>query len=224
MLASPPTRGAAGTVRDADTLVRPATPDDAPAGAGLIHLPMGQVADYLFGFDDPALARSVLMRLFAQRDNRFSYQFADVAETAGEVTGLMLGYPEHVLQHVKLSMFRQLSAIYGWRRMLRFLRRSLPLAKLIEARPHEFYIFTLAVRPEYRGHGIGSRLLRRAETRARLAGMTACSLGVEVDNAAARHLYEGFGYQIVDTVRVPRLEARIGYPGFHRMTKRVAEF
>lgn len=222
MIANPPSKGAVGAVRDTDTQVRPATSDDAMAGASLIHLPMGRVADYLFGFDDPALARSVLMRLFVQRDNRFSHQFADVAETAGEVSGLMLGYPKQVMQRVKFSMFRQLVVIYGWRRMLRFLRRSLPLLRLAEAEPREFYIFTLAVRPEFRRHGIGSHLLRRAETRARLAGMPTCSLGVEVDNASARHLYEGLGYQIVDTVRVPRLEARIGYPGFYRMTKRLA--
>lgn len=223
MIASPPSGCAGGTVREADTLVRPAAPEDAAECAELVYMPMGRLADFLFGFDDPAFARRVLERLFAQHANRFSYEFADVTQIEGQVTGLLLGYPEHAMQHMQLSMFRQLSAIYDWGQMLRFLRRTLPLARLAEAEAGEFCIFSLAVRPEFQGRGIGTRLMRHAETRARQAGLAVCSLGVEVDNDGARRLYERLGYQVVATVRVPHLEARIGYPGFHRMTKHLAE-
>lgn len=224
MIASPPSATASGTVRETDTLVRPATPGDAAACAELIHLPMGRVADFLFGFDDPALARRVLERLFAERANRFSHEFANVAQIEGQVAGLLLGYPEHAMQPMQLSMFQQLSAIYDGGQMLRFLCRTLPLAQLTEAEAGEFCIFSLAVRPQFQGRGIGTRLLHHAETRARLAGLAICSLGVEVGNDGARRLYERLGYQVAATVRVPHLEARIGYPGFHRMTKQLAEF
>lgn len=224
MISSPPSRGADGSARETDTLVRPATPDDASVCAELIHLPMGRVADFLFGFDDPAFARSVLERLFAERANRFSHEFADVAQTKGNVAGLLLGYPEREMQQTQVSMFQQLSAIYDGGQMLRFLCRTLPLARLVEAEAGEFYIFSLAVLPEFQGRGIGTRLLHHAETRARLAGLKVCSLGVEADNDGARRLYERSGYQVVATERVPHLESRIGYPGFHRMTKHLAEF
>lgn len=224
MIANPPSKGAGGTARGTDTLVRPATPGDAAVCAELIHLPMGRVADFLFGFDDPALARRVLERLFAEHANRFSHEFADVAQTDGQVAGLLLGYPEREMKPMQLSMFQQLSAIYDGGQMLRFLCRTVPLARLVEAEAGEFYIFTLAVRPEFQGRGIGTRLLHHAETRARRAGLAVCSLGVEADNDGARRLYERVGYQVAATVRVPHLESRIGYPGFHRMVKHLAEF
>ena len=224
MITNSPFSGADATVRDTDTLVRPATPEDAAACAELIYLPMGRVADFLFGFDDPAFARLVLARLLARRANRFSHEFADVAEAEGQVAGLLLGYPEHALAPMQLAMFRQLSVIYGWGQMLRFLRRTLPLARLAEAEAGEFCVFSVAVQPRFQGRGIGTLLMHHAETRARLAGLSVCALGVEADNDGARRLYERLGYQVVATVRVPHLEARIGYPGFHRMTKRLPEF
>jgi ribosomal protein S18 acetylase RimI-like enzyme len=56
------------------------------------------------------------------------------------------------------------------------------------------YIQTLEIHPAWRGRGIGAELLRLAEGSARAAGAKSIGLHVDVENAAAIHLYESHGY------------------------------
>ncbi len=59
------------------------------------------------------------------------------------------------------------------------------------------YIYGFRVRPQYRGHGIGSRLLRAAENDLVRHGFQRIALNVARENESARRLYERFGYQVV---------------------------
>jgi ribosomal protein S18 acetylase RimI-like enzyme len=59
------------------------------------------------------------------------------------------------------------------------------------------YIYGFRVRPLYRGNGIGSRLLRKAEDDLVERGFERITLNVARDNNSARRLYERFGYQVV---------------------------
>lgn len=183
---------------------------------------MGRMADYLFGGDDSARAVDVLARLFAETDNRFTYEYSDVLEIDEQLVGLLLGYPGEAVSGFSAPMAKHLRKILGWGGMLRLIRRSLPLMNLKECEADEFYIFTISVVPAFQGNGLGQRLLTRAEERCRAARLPKCSLGVTNDNARAIHFYEEFGYRIVDTVRVPHLEHAIEYPGYHRMVKDVS--
>lgn len=58
----------------------------------------------------------------------------------------------------------------------------------------EAEILTIAVAPEIRRSGTGTRLLGEAIARARDMGATVMFLEVSVANAAARSLYERFGF------------------------------
>ena len=59
------------------------------------------------------------------------------------------------------------------------------------------YIYGFRVRPEFRGLGIGSRLLQTAEKDLLYRGFLRIALNVARDNEGARRLYERFGYQVV---------------------------
>lgn len=59
------------------------------------------------------------------------------------------------------------------------------------------YIYGFRVRPQFRGRGIGSRLLLKAEHDLLERGFKHISLNVARDNLSARRLYERFGYQVV---------------------------
>ena len=61
----------------------------------------------------------------------------------------------------------------------------------------EAHIGTLAVRPEYRGHGIGRRLLARCLLESQQVGAKKAYLEVRRDNQQAQHLYCGFGFAVV---------------------------
>jgi len=53
----------------------------------------------------------------------------------------------------------------------------------------------IVVLPEYRSQGIGTRLIAAAEQMARERGFREVCLGVNIENARARSLYERLGYR-----------------------------
>ena len=59
------------------------------------------------------------------------------------------------------------------------------------------YIYGFRIRPDYRGIGIGSRLLKSVESDLDGRGFKRISLNVARDNGAARRLYEKEGYRVV---------------------------
>lgn len=69
-----------------------------------------------------------------------------------------------------------------------------PLLELENAAPDSWYVNVLAVYPEARGEGLGSRLLAVAERIGRAEGASAMSVIVADDNPGARRLYERSGY------------------------------
>jgi RimJ/RimL family protein N-acetyltransferase len=63
-------------------------------------------------------------------------------------------------------------------------------------RKHKMYIVSVFVQPEYRGKGIGSRLIKTAIAHARsVAGVERIDLGVESGNTQAKALYTSLGFQ-----------------------------
>jgi ribosomal-protein-alanine N-acetyltransferase len=63
----------------------------------------------------------------------------------------------------------------------------------------EIHINNLAMRPEYRGHGYGSALLRHVLDEARRLGASRATLEVRAGNLGARRLYERFGFYVAGT-------------------------
>ncbi|MBI3878244.1 MAG: GNAT family N-acetyltransferase [Verrucomicrobia bacterium] len=180
------------------------------------------MADFLFGNHDPMLATHVLERLFVETGNRFSHEFATAALVGTNIAGLLLAHPGKLMKKLERPMLRHLFRIYGRNDMLHFLPRAMPLMMgHKEAERDEFYIFTLAVLPEFQRHGIGKRLMLHSETLAKEAGLTKLSLGVEVDNERALRLYYHEGFRTVEIVRARYLERHIGYPGYYRMVKMI---
>ena len=59
------------------------------------------------------------------------------------------------------------------------------------------YIYGFRIRPDYRGLGIGSRLLSSVESDLIRRGFMRISVNVARDNYAARRLYEREGYYVV---------------------------
>lgn len=65
-----------------------------------------------------------------------------------------------------------------------------------ETEPGEYYLDSLAVMPEYRGKGVGSKLIAAAAERGRSLGLKP-GLLVAKDNPTARKLYEHIGFRKV---------------------------
>ncbi len=165
--------------------LRPATPDDAEDLAQLINYAGEGLPLYLWtGMAEPGEDPWQVGRARARRDvGGFSWRNSGVAEHDGAVLGCLVGYP--------LAAEPAPDSLDGLPPMF------VPLQELENLAPNTWYVNVLAVYPEQRGRGVGSRLLERAEQAARDTDRPALSLIVSDANPGARRLYERSGYRVV---------------------------
>lgn len=63
------------------------------------------------------------------------------------------------------------------------------------------HVYSIDVKPEYRGRGVGSRLLEAIEDELRRCGAEICYLEARVDNVAALNLYLKHDYRIIERLK-----------------------
>jgi ribosomal protein S18 acetylase RimI-like enzyme len=170
------------------TLYRPARRGDAPAVAELFALAGHGIAEYLWSLQarDGQSPLEVGAERAAREDANFSWRNAILAERDGEAVGLLLGY---VLPEPGPSGIADLE------RLPPVLR---PFVALEHQAAGTFYINGLAVRPEHRGNGIGSKLLYKSRQRALDAGTARVTVEVFDQNEGALRLYQRQGFRILD--------------------------
>ena len=84
---------------------------------------------------------------------------------------------------------------------------------------YTFYIQMLATYPQFRGHGIGRRLLAHAEAQAAAHNCHTLALDVDITNTNALRVYDYTGFTVAG--RSP-VKTRNGRPmGMQRMVKQV---
>ncbi|MBA2345804.1 MAG: GNAT family N-acetyltransferase [Rubrobacter sp.] len=164
--------------------LRQATKADGRAVAELIDLAGHGIPGYLWSRSAKAGQSPIEVGVerVSREDANFSYRNAVVAEVDGRVAAMMLAYRLPEQDDVDLDELPDL------------LR---PLVELELKVPGSFYINALAAYPEYRGLGLGTRLLEAAHTLASEAGCEELSLEVFDQNEGAVRLYERHGYRAV---------------------------
>ena len=162
--------------------MRAATVDDAPVLARLVNDAGEGMPLYLWsrmaGPDQSAW--DVGRERAARETGSFSYRNATVVEHAGYAAGALIGYgigsaPEPIAPGMP-SMF-------------------VPLQELENLAPHTWYVNVLAVLPEYRSLGLGTRLLDLAHQTGIECRKRGMSIIVADSNERARRLYERCGYR-----------------------------
>jgi ribosomal protein S18 acetylase RimI-like enzyme len=69
---------------------------------------------------------------------------------------------------------------------------------------HRGWVNRIAVLQSHQGRGVGSALMREAETRLRTMGCTKINLQVRTSNAAAAEFYERLGYSVEDRISMSK--------------------
>ncbi len=160
--------------------VRPATAQDADDLARLINfagedLPLHFWKMIAEDGEDPWITG----RKRAQRDTGgFSFRNATIADAGGKVAAALIAYP--VAEPDGPPDTSQTPAVF------------VPLEELEALAGGTFYINVIAAYPEYRGRGLGTRLLNEAE---RMAAGRPLSLIVSDGNTGACRLYERYGFR-----------------------------
>jgi ribosomal protein S18 acetylase RimI-like enzyme len=168
---------------------RPATPADACALAVLVDM-AGEGAPASFWRDLAGPGRSVLEtgRDRARREEGgFSYRHATMVEVGDEIAAGLIVYP--------LDDPYDLSGVDDMPPLVQ------PLVRLEAQAPGSWYVNVLATFPEFRGQGIGAKLLDIAGEKGRAADANTMSIIVGSWNEGATRLYRRAGY--VDVAREP---------------------
>jgi ribosomal protein S18 acetylase RimI-like enzyme len=168
---------------DLEPPFRRATPDDAAEMAELVNFAGENLPVYLWAkMAGPGQSAWEFGRLRAQREEgAFSYRNTVIAEAKdGRVAGCLLGYP---LPEQPEPIPSDLPAMF------------VALQELENLAPRTWYVNVLALYPEFRGRGLGTRLLEIADSIAADLGMNGLSIIVSDGNPGARRLYERCGYR-----------------------------
>lgn len=179
--------------------LRPATYEDARhlaklvnfAGEGLAHYHWQTLAAASGDDVDPW---AIGIRRAASQSSGFSYTKSMVAQVSGTVAGCVSSYT--------IDAPTSGEDLAGVPPVFR------PLVELENMVVGSHYINVLATYPEYRGKGIGSRLLTHAEGLIPAARM---SLIVSDSNVDARRLYERLGYH--EHASLPKVKGDWNGPG-----------
>jgi len=171
---------------------------DAAAAARLIIMSDSAFLPFLFG----DRLESALRRFLSRPGTLFSYEHTRIIEVNGQVAGMLLGYGYGQMRKEMLPTALRWLRVLGFG-LLRRLPQLLRIAFTQPAQtgesanwlsPGEFYISNMAIKPEFRRHGLGRLLLKDALANAYVLGCRRVALDVDIGNRAAIGLYEGIGF------------------------------
>ena len=173
-------------------MVRKGRPEDAHHFSELVTLSSPAIFPIVFGFR----VKKVMRNLFPHKRHYYSFDRTFFAEMNGKVVGMA---QLHKLMTRKGQTFR-LSLL-----LLKYLKWRLP-AKVVnllkfnglmkDVARNECYLSNVAVYPEFRSFGIGTKLLEALEQEAKSIGKKRVVLHAETHNQRAISLYERLGYRI----------------------------
>jgi ribosomal protein S18 acetylase RimI-like enzyme len=203
--------------------LRPALAADASALADLVLMSGENLLTCAFGGNrrDAVMSLEALCRTWG---TMFTYERATVAidherEAEGPL-GVIISHPSDSERQTGQRLAEVLIGKRGWWQWLRMLPVALALERCSEPIPPDVtYVSILAVVPEHRSEGIGTKLLRHAEARARLSGDQTICLDVEIDNARAIAFYERNGFHTVTERPSSAWLRSKGIAGLRRLAK-----
>ena len=160
---------------------RPARPEDADVLAQLVNFAGEGLPYYLWGkMASPGEDAWSVGRQRALRDTgAFSFRNATIAEHDGAAAGALIGYE---IGRKAEPIAEDTPALF------------VPLQELENLALDTWYVNVLAVLPEFRGIGLGGKLLDLADKFGAAAGRAGMSVIVHDTNTGARRLYERHGY------------------------------
>ncbi len=198
-----------------DLIIRKGKIEDARDFSHLILLSAPVFFPSLFG--DNVL--EVMENLFRYPGNIFSFEHSYFVEMEKKIAGMVLGYTWKERDQEELNTGFLLFRYLGWDILTRvpyLLRVQSILGKLVAG---DYYISNIAVYPEFRGCGLGTRLLKKMEEEAVERGCKMMVLDVEADNRGAIRLYQKLGYNAGERSSVVKIKGKSFE--FFRMRKNI---
>lgn len=165
--------------------IRSAKKSDSKDVAKLIVQAMNDLAMKFTVSDNLKKAYPLFEHFFQLEANQYSFENTLVYEENGEICGSITGYDGAKLEQLRQPFLDYLSENFGY--------TDIPEN---ETEAGEFYLDTVSVSPKHQGKGIGKQLIQAMIEHAKNKGFSNVGLLVDVDNPAAKKLYERIGFQV----------------------------
>lgn len=171
-------------------MIRFARKEDGEMIAPLILVILKDMELPIFDEVSEEMVLSILEEAIADPEYRYGYQRGLVYEIEGKVAGIAFGYSAEEEPMIDKPLQKILKK-YG-------INEDIQLFVDPETLPNEWYLDTISVGADFRGLGIGSKLLEALPEMAIRDGKTVIGLSVDEANPNAKRLYERHGFKAVE--------------------------
>jgi len=138
----------------------------------------------------------VMRKIFQQPGNLFSFEHSYFIEVNDKIAGMALGYNWEQKRREELHTGLLLVKYLKWSfftRIFYLLKAQGIVGKVSE---NEYYLSNIAVYPEFRALGLGTKLFSEIKRESEKTGVNKIVLDVETNNKRVIKLYERLGYII----------------------------
>ena len=166
-----------------DIIIRPARKEDALTIAHIIAMAIGDETGLRNYCGDEYI--SVLRAVACAEATQYSYENVLIAESKGEVMGGVVGYDGAQLMVLRRGTLAIIEEHTG----------RVPMI-VDETEAGEYYLDSIGVYPQFRGMGVGLKLVKAFVEQAFAKGAERVGLIVDIQNPNAERLYckQGFRY------------------------------
>lgn len=166
--------------------------------------------------------KTILQELFRCHANLFSFEHTHFAEIDGDKAGMILGYDWQVKKRENLRtgflLFKK-TGISILCKFLTLIKFNVTVGRLCDG---DYYISNVATYSQYRGRGVGKRLILEAEQKAKMVGAKRIGLDVEKENIDAINFYKKLGYKMIKEFSIAlQWNNEVKSCILYRMTKKI---
>ncbi|WP_050981286.1 GNAT family N-acetyltransferase [Caldisericum exile] len=177
-----------------EIFIRKAQNSDFQDFYNLVYFASGNVLDSIF----QGLTKDVLKALYKNEKNLYSFKHTIFIEVNGKIAGLLVGYDFRESKLESISTFFNIIHVTKGNRFAILKNLFKAYTKIGKALRDEYYISNVAIYPEFRGSGLGTKPMLHAEQTASKRNLKYLSLDVECKNETAVNLYKKLGYKITE--------------------------
>lgn len=196
--------------------IRRGIPEDARHFSELVALSSPSLFVILF----TSKVKSLMKKIFPHRRHYYSFDRSFFIEVDGKTAGMAQLHRLKPRRREKINLAILLIKHMNWRFPSRItpLLRSEKIIRNFSGK--DCYLSNVAVYPEYRSLGLGTKLLGAMEEEVKGIGKNRIVLHADVTNHKAIRLYERLGYKVDE--KIPPLKIKSKYFEYLNMSKRVA--
>lgn len=175
--------------------IRKATRNDSDLISNAVAMALGEESSLYYCGEDYL---GVFKQIAEMEISQYSFQNTIIAEVDGSPVGAVVSYDGGRLSELRCPTLSAILAATGK-------QHEIP----DETEVGELYLDSLCVLPEFRGQGIGKRLIQAVKERAKEIGLPIVGLLVDFENPKAEKLYSSLGF-----VRAG-IKDFLGHPMYH---------